>query len=707
MIEAYEIGAKIVLDDKILGSLDGVDAAFKKVEDAISRTNAMLKDTASLMSGVAGAARSMASSWQAAATAAERMARAAGGVGGGSPGVPGGGGGFGGGGSGPGGFLPLSGPDGSRYLPYGGTDPLQLGYAGGGGTGGGGGGQDAPFNDPGRPNLNLGAGGGLDPMHAMSMVFMAQAAGSMVSSAMRGLTSPAFGVQDQQVNLQNMGATGGDISTAMKTAIQIQKANPGFTIGQSLAMIANLYSVDRNMSQVAALAPTYAQDGYIMSHAQGGADANDQLYSILRSSEDMGKLNLLNKNGSIDTSKAMDFINLYARLVANSNGNLTGAGALTMIGQAGPGATQLSDTALARAIVASQALGPSQVGTGLNAMYQEFIGGKMSQATARSLYEDGVLPKYATINGKRVEMFGDDDKITKPFKYGIGQVMLPPGTLKDEAQALTDPVAWAQQNLFGKYLNSDGTVKKGSEQNVEDLIASLNRDFSRIPGMKLAGNAVFESVVQNRQMANAASLAPLATLHANDAGTASSQAAGFGAALNALMVALIDPKLKQATAVMWGMSQAVNGMAAESFKHPSIAASLGSDALAGITWLGLKASGMIIPGAVGKGATWAAGSVSDVATGPIGAVIAMMQASIVSAKALTDALEKSGLDGRDIAGMGGVGPGSSPTNPVYTHVTNGVPLVSPSPTMPTGPTRPNQAVISRRPGAVNPLISRQ
>ncbi len=730
MIDAYEIGVKLVLDDKIIGSLASVQDNFKLVEDAVARTNGMLSETVTLMSRVAASARGMASSWQSAAAAAERMAAAVGGT------HAGGGGG---------GFIP---PSGGGYLPSSPDgDGAGRGSSGGAlsvipgsgssgyqGWGTRGNGYDANFGgDPhfypgtrltpsGEPDWRPGAGGGnmppinldggvaprgggsFDPMHAMGYIFTAQAGGSILGSAVQGFTAPSFDIADQQANIRNMtpkGMSADDaVAKAMAAAIKIQQnpSNPGISIGQALALIGDTYSVDRDMTEVSAMAPTLAADAWRMSRTKGGDVDVDQIYTLVRSSEELGKLNLKNKDGSINTDKATSFIDQISRLVVNSGGNLTTGGILTMVGQMGPGGTQLSDEALAKAVIASQALGSSQVGTGLNAMTQEFIGGKMSQAAARALHEAGVLPDY---------MFGPNDgKILGKYKYGIGQVMLPPGVLKDEQLALTDPLDWVKKDLVNEYLNPDGSVKAG-DKNKEGLIAALNRDFARIPGMKLAGLGVFNAIVQDRALQNAYDLSSNAHISATDAATPNAQAAGVGAAWNGFLAALGSPLIPGATKGLNMFAGALNSMANTSTAHP--VDTMGAEAVSGLgaLWLALKGVAGIKPlGNIAK----AAGAVADGGASVAADLAGPLAMAAFISKYIADDIKKNpdtfapptlGKDGKWYF------PGSSPENPTYTHVINGTPLVSPSPTMPNAPTAPNSATTPRMPGAVNRLTGHQ
>jgi hypothetical protein len=669
MIDTYEIGARIVLNDKINGQLANLDSQFGVVERSIERINSLLNTTTGLMSSLTGSARGMASAWNAAANAAERMSAAASRIG-----VPGGGGGFTGG---LGGYLPFDDSGRPNFTmsgnDYDGVPRLTapgMSIFGPGGPGGGGRGGNGSGGDGGQP-------GGFSPMNAMSSIFVARAGAGMVGETVGGFFDPSFSIQTLQQNIKNMTPQGTDpnsaVAQAMRAAIAIQQnpATPGVSIGQALAMIGNLYSVDRNMDAVSAMSQAYAMDGAVLSQAKGGADANDQLYSILRSSEDLGRFNLLKKDGTIDTSKATAFMDMYTKLIVNSNGNLSGQGAITLIGQAGPAATQLSDTALERAILLSQSLTPSQIGTGLNAMSQEFIGGKMSQATARSLHDAGVLPDY---------MFGPDDKILNQYKYGIGQVMLPPGVLKDEHLALTDPIEYASKYLFAKYLNADGSVRTGDQSNVDGLIASLNRDFSRIPGMRLAGEAIFTDVVRDRQIGNVGSILSVAQIAAANAGTGQQQAAGVGAAFNAFLNALGSPLLPGATKGLNMLTVSLNALSNTASAHPTgtgLADEFGLDAIG----YGAMRLATILPARFGGAA---AARVAGAAEGPVGWSIIGYQIAEATAKALANALVNAGLDGRDIAG--GIGSaGSSAAKPLYVKQ---VGTTAPT-TMPTGQTGSN------------------
>jgi hypothetical protein len=729
-IDAYEIGVRLVLNDSILGSLANVDQQFQVVEATIKRINDLLSQTVGMASGLATASGRMASAWKQAATAANQMATAMSKVQMPGPGAAGGGYAAGGGGYVPPGAIPGSavplgtntprsagyypaepsalavipgqgprGPQGwgwtgnNGYVPPGGPSALAIipGQGPGGPQGWGWTGNNgyvppgappppAPPPPPGGGNGAPPGGGaprqpgGFSPLHAMSTIFSLKYGTEMVAGTVGAVVGPSFDVQDQLQNIRNMTPRGADANAAAAQAmalaqsIQQNPATPGITLGQALAMISNLYSVDRNMDAVSSIAPEYATDGYTLAHAQGGDNANDELYSILRGAEDLGRFNFKNPDGSINTAKAMSFIDLYTRLIANSNGNLTGTGAMTLIGQAGPGATQLSDKALARAILSSQALSPSQVGTGLNAMTQEFIGGKMSQATARALHDAGVLPD---------SMFGKDGKILEQYKYGIGQVLIPPEQLKDTHLALTDSIDWASKYLFGKYLNSDGSVKTGDQGVVDGLITDMNRDFSRIPGMRLAGYAVFNSVVQDRQMGNVAGLQPNAVLAAGDASTAKSQATGTLAAWNALLTVMGIPMLPDAAEGFHMLTGSLNALSNAATQNPG----------------GAKVTDEGILDAVGYGVVkllsyapkWAGGGLArglaDTLEGPVGFGVVVAQ------------IVKAFIDNYNATTAGDVrggpitmhGQGLTPSNPIYVKQ---VGMTTPS-TQPSSPTQVN------------------
>lgn len=82
MINAYEIGARIVLNDDILSTTQKWADQLTGAQRLIDRISAALERTVDLTSTAAGAAERMASAFTRAADGAERLQRASGGLGG-------------------------------------------------------------------------------------------------------------------------------------------------------------------------------------------------------------------------------------------------------------------------------------------------------------------------------------------------------------------------------------------------------------------------------------------------------------------------------------------------------------------------------------------------------------------------------------------------------------------------------------------------
>jgi hypothetical protein len=707
-IDAWNIGIDLVLEDEILTGLAKVDDGLDKIQSAVDSINSSLTKMTGIVATATGSVRGLAGAFSDAANAAERIQRAANGFNSPSGGGvnPGGSGpsdngyrpnwtypgitdGSGGGGRGNGGGntpLYLSGPGGSNGNGGGGV-PL---YPGGGGSGNGG---------DGGPGGGRAGGGGAGFHGVMGDVFAAYYGSGIVAGAVKGATAPAMDVQTQLTNIANMAPAGSNTKQIqnqfLAEAYKLQQQYPGMSVGQSLTMLANLYSVDRDSNSVISMAPGYAQSGYVLAHATGGADTNDELYALLRSSEDMGRLNLRNRDGTINTGRASALAAQVARISASSAGNITGQGILTLVGQAGPIATGLSDVALERAILISQSLGMSQTGSGLNAMGQEFIGGKMSQATARSLHEAGALPTYAPDpdgSGKMIRIFGQDGKITAPFKYGIGQVMVPAGSLMNQAQAAADPLEYVREHLVEQYLNPDGSIKAG--QSVA-LQAALNRDFSRIPGMKLAGADVYQMLIRDRQIGNIAAMPTNAQLAAADAGTANAQASGVAAAGNAALVTLGGDLLPGIVKGLTTFDAGLNNINKDMLAHPIISTDIVKGVVAAAT-TGVGALTTVAINVVGRRmGAFAIGEGLDPAGGGFVAFLAL---------AIGDAIVKysGGTYGPPRASRQNLlGPAGTAGDPVHVKVS---PLAPGTEWMPTGPTGFNQQMTSPMPG--RPLLQR-
>jgi hypothetical protein len=686
MIDAWSIGVAITLDDALTGQIEGVAEKFGEVQAAVDNINKTLRLMPEGMSVFVSASRTMASSWRDAAKAAQDMASASGAVRTGAPPnlVP----------------MPEAGERSPYYTSSLGTNtPYSPGYYPGDDT------QPAPDpiiepvqppRDPKQPPRQ--PGGDNSSMHIMSSLFIAQAVGSMAKQAAQAVTGPSFDLQQQEETLASMGASPEQIAQAIAQAGVIQRnpRNPGITLGQALSMITDLYSVDRSdFAGVLSMSTAYAQDAFVLSQQKNGGDAMDVMYNILRSGEDSGKLGLLNKDGTLDLTKIERFNDLITRMVVNSGGNLSPAGVLTMFGAAGPGITQMSDEAIEKALLMSQALGPSQTGTGINAMYQEFIGGKMSQGTARALHDAGVLPDY---------MFGKDGKILKKYRYGIGMAMIPEGALTGEAEALSDPFGWSTKYLFGKYMNADGTVKTGDEKTVETLIANLNRDYSRIPGMKDAGYAIFQGAVMDRQLKNIGKVQTVPDIASNYASTANAQLGDFGAAVNNLLVQLVSPLIPGATA---GLKTLTGGLDlfAKALDVPGVGVTAASAAEVGFAyggWVAMRGGikfmaklGRMVTGAAADEGAAAAGVelVGGGTGGPIGFIIAT--AAVAAVNEILDSRQNGPVaSGRIVPGGGRYGPAGTSSDPIHVVTSQ----QSGGAGMPAGPTTPTASSARPNPG---------
>jgi len=681
MVDAWEIGVNLVLNDAITGQIAGVEAQFNAVQQAVDRVNASLKQLPASIKDVRSAASGLSSSFTAAANAAERIQAA---MRGSSFGGGAGGGGAGGGGGGTplmiAGPEPASGGGGGSMIPV--TD------------GGGGGGReppnwrynqgpDVPFIPPKTPSGGDSGGGGsnFDVAKMAGQYFLGRAVADGVWSTLKLIFTAPFDIEDQKAQIKAMTPEGQNsddiVKQAYQIATQIRIQNPGVTQGQALGGVIDLFSIDRNMKDVSDLSKDYSRDAFIMSKVPGGEDAWNEGYSALRAAEEAGKFN--GPDGKFDPKKAVSFMDLYTKLIVSSGGRLDAAGALDMIGQGGAGFTQMDDKALAQTALMAAVLGASKTGTGVNALYQEFIGGKMAQGTARQLHAEGVLNDTMvytqsdvgkTIDGYKVKE-KDVGDVRKEDRWGMGYVHIPPGALPDQQDFLKNPYAWLQKHIFHDYLNSDGSLKSNTPSDVVQMISDLNVDFSRIPGGRLASLVEFNAITQARQLQNAGDLKSLDDLHTIYSNTPNSQGGAVKAALSA------------------ASAQAASGTADNWLTRQFKGFSIGTDYLIDHPWDGIKK--------IFQQDIWTDRHDKD---DPLGTIL-QENSAIKNAVdgVIVSALHEIFLNDlgqliRDLLAAINGQPGKDSNHPMYTKQV-GQPG---APTMPTGPTTPPASVSMPNPG---------
>ncbi len=427
MIPAFEVGASIVLDPKILRSLEEVIGQFKLLDDVLKNVQSSLDGMAKAMRGVASDAQRAARSWENAARQMSKAANAGGGGGGG------GGGRGGSGGSGSGGAL----------VPYGPGYPL-VPYSGGGGGGGGGGplgphGGGAAGGESGGGPIDLGdprLGGGPLNWNKAGGAYMIGSAASQAQSVIFGQIQNMFQAgaraEQQRAALHAAGVSNETIAAIEAQVLELSSQIPGLTIAGGLKSVRELRNVfgdsDKQLSETRQFLPALLKAQSVFSSLGVSGDA---IYDVAKAAE-LQRFLINKKTGQVDPATFQKYIDTIATVTLQTGGKVGPADFLQFARNAGAAGISLTPELLFTEMpTLMMALGASRAGTGVNALMQMMGGGVSNMFSSEFLRRMGLLPE----NFKENEV-------------PIGRTIINTHKLSGWQTAQTDPVKWVENYLM-------------------------------------------------------------------------------------------------------------------------------------------------------------------------------------------------------------------------------------------------------------------
>ena len=579
MIDAFVIGTKLTLDEKIFEQMDGLIESFTRMQAMVNRVNATLKETGSMARQAAGGVRELASAWEQVARATARAAGAAdrmtaarpmsppspAEVMPGTPVLPGS----------RSRSMPLMMPPGGRVT--GGDEPFHAPVPLGGGGG---------VYDRSRSNFRAGGGGGGDEMPPIPLgggfgdgrrpkrgrkqhdwaedIFIGGMIGGAATGAARAAWEAAAAPKHQEALLMTNGVSRKDVKRMAAEARRIQQTTPGIGYDQALTILRDSYSVTRSVPDAMAVAPTLARDAVILASRPGGADEINELFLALQSAEIHGELNKKSANGTLNLGPFSRYMNLATRLSVATGYRFSPGDIKQMSRNAGAAFKTMSDHAIIEAGVMSLDLGAGRVGTGLNAINQEFVGGRMSKAALEILQQMGIASK----NPKLIR------------HTAMGRVQIAPGGIVDQKLLSKDPTEWAYKFLL------PAIEKKYGKSDI-DVQAGIQQVMARIPGASVVANMFNNRALIERYLLGMADVPGtgqlLKILEKNDPDLAIKQ---LKASMSGAASALFSPALKDLDAAIERLAGVLNGFANWADKHPGASyAAWGGVAAGGLTSL--------------------------------------------------------------------------------------------------------------------------
>ncbi len=599
MIDSWAIGVNIEINDNILAMTDRLFNQFDRVERAVDAINGALQRTGGIITPLIGQAQALAGAFSHAATAARGIQRAMEGTAipaGGAYEAPGGA---------PGAAYPAGAPVPALYGPAAAPEPGTPGlpavipgqgpYGPGGpqpwgwsqipgyGTGGTPEGpdsapngytpnwvpgqpEDEPFNRPGQVPLypGQGDGHGFDPLHGY---FYGQILTGVADQVIGAPFEQAATVDQKLAILKANGMTEAQAQDAYKLAFKMQQ-NPQYqTLGVDtlLGIMQATYLQTGDVGEATKIMPDLANAATVLQGI-GDADAKSQMFDLLRSGDLAGLLNKVGPDGKPDLTQLDQFIRTFTAIQLATGGDaIPPSQVLHLFQNAGPSLMGMDDKGMAMTMLLALSLGQQKAGTGINQMFKELVGGKMSIANEKFLESIGLL---------------DPSKVIPGSSHG-GYVQMQAGAVKDETLFMQDPVQWFVNEIGSQYAGD-------SPDQRQKLLHTIYASAGTAQGARVISDSIFQDNMLLRYYLRSQGLPDLPTMANQFNVTPQGSADAAGAATKGLIVTLSNDTMSAFQPMLNFYTKVANHVTSEAQTHPNVTFLGEIDAAMLATWAGFK-----------------------------------------------------------------------------------------------------------------------
>ena len=291
-------------------------------------------------------------------------------------------------------------------------------------------------------------------------------------------------VRQAQTALSINGFSPDQIARGNKAAIAVQQSNAGVSQLEALDTLKTLQSITQKPEL--AIAGLASAEKFAPIFQALGLDVSKAIEAGLKGAEFRGELTSKDAAGNevFDQKRVDAFLQTASNMAILSGGKVGPEALLTFLRQSGNSGAFSTREGLAAMLPVIQSLNPSQAGTAMQALDQQFSSGKMSDGG----YKLGV----------EMGLFSSNPALAR--KVGMGQRQLLPGAMDPAAQALerTDKTAFVLDYLrprieaynrlkYGNTYNRGSTDADDQRRLAMDA-ATAQQLSSRIPGGKGMGD---------------------------------------------------------------------------------------------------------------------------------------------------------------------------------------------------------------------------
>lgn len=197
----------------------------------------------------------------------------------------------------------------------------------------------------------------------------------------------------QLVQIKNMGISDQQYEEAKKAGMNMPYSVKGATSVQALEVYGEAYSMFGHEETLKILEPLTKFAMAIGNKSGDFEGAVHGLRDMMRAGDLMGKF-IDEKTGKQDVGALMHFLDLGQKVYTATDGMVDQKTWLNMAQQGAPAMKQMTDDGMIHMAIAAQAMGGYRAGTALTSLFQQVIGGKMTEGVAKNLKDLGLVGDF-------------------------------------------------------------------------------------------------------------------------------------------------------------------------------------------------------------------------------------------------------------------------------------------------------------------------
>lgn len=229
----------------------------------------------------------------------------------------------------------------------------------------------------------LAATGRMNALKVAALGAMGVVAGAAVLHGMGHLVAKGAELVHQQSLLRRQGLSNLEVLNATAKAYETMAAVPGTKVAENLKMFGELRSQTTSDQTAMQLMPMMSRLSMLMQNETGKAQEG-LARDLMKVLENRGQI--FDGKHQTDMAKVKIELDMAYQAMAASHGGITSRDLLNFQKQAGPAGMAMSPDAYYRLMpTAIQTMGGHRAGTAMSSLFAQFVGGVMTQRTAKEL----------------------------------------------------------------------------------------------------------------------------------------------------------------------------------------------------------------------------------------------------------------------------------------------------------------------------------